>query len=91
MVSQIILATHSPGIIMDGWEQLVTNISDLISISDQILYTYMTIFFVKVYKIQIQTYSVFEFRRFREIWLMTCRILAFFLVVSKKKRTFVAS
>lgn len=31
---QIILATHSPGIIMDGWEQLVTNISDLISISD---------------------------------------------------------
>ena len=31
---QIILATHFPGIIMDGWEQLVTNISDLISISD---------------------------------------------------------
>lgn len=31
---QIILATHSPGIIMDGWEQQVTNISDLISISD---------------------------------------------------------
>ena len=31
---QIILATHSPGIIMDGWEQLVTNISDLISVKD---------------------------------------------------------
>lgn len=31
---QIILATHSPGIIMDGWEQLVTNISDLISVND---------------------------------------------------------
>ena len=31
---QIILATHSPGIIMDGWEQLVTNISDLISVTD---------------------------------------------------------
>lgn len=27
--SQIILATHSPGVIMDGWEQLVKNISDL--------------------------------------------------------------
>ena len=34
MVSLIILATHSPGIIMDGWEQLVTNISDLISVND---------------------------------------------------------
>ena len=34
MVSQIILATHSPGIIMDGWEQQVTNISDLISVND---------------------------------------------------------
>ena len=32
--SQIILATHSTGIIMDGWEQLVTNISDLISVKD---------------------------------------------------------
>lgn len=31
---QIILATHSPGIIMNGWEQLVTNISDLISVND---------------------------------------------------------
>ena len=31
---QIILATHSPGIIMDGWEQLVSNISDLISVKD---------------------------------------------------------
>ncbi len=31
---RLYLATHSPGIIMDGWEQLVTNISDLISISD---------------------------------------------------------
>ena len=30
------------------------------------------------------------FRRFREILLMTCRILSFFLVVSKKKRTFAA-
>ena len=30
------------------------------------------------------------FRRFREIWLMTCRILALFLVVSKKKRIFAA-
>ena len=30
------------------------------------------------------------FRRFREILLMTCRILALFLVVSKKKRIFVA-
>ena len=28
---QIILATHSPGVIMDGWEQLVTNISSLIT------------------------------------------------------------
>ena len=28
------------------------------------------------------------FRRFREILLMTCRILSFFLVVSKKKRNF---
>ena len=37
---------------------------------------------------QILTYSVFEFRRFREILLMTCRILAFFLVVSKKKGIF---
>lgn len=27
--SQIILATHSPGVIMDGWEQLVKNITDL--------------------------------------------------------------
>lgn len=26
---QVILATHSPGVIMDGWEQLVQNISDL--------------------------------------------------------------
>lgn len=26
---QIILATHSPGVIIDGWEQLVTNISSL--------------------------------------------------------------
>ena len=34
MVSQIILATHTPGIIMDGWEQFVTNISDLISVND---------------------------------------------------------
>lgn len=31
---QIILATHSPCIIMNGWEQLVTNISDLISVND---------------------------------------------------------
>ena len=31
---QIILATHSPGIIMAGWEQFVTNISDLISVND---------------------------------------------------------
>ena len=30
------------------------------------------------------------FRRFREILLMTCRILALFLVVSKKKRIFAA-
>lgn len=29
---QIILATHSPGIIMNGWEQFVINISDLISV-----------------------------------------------------------
>ena len=28
------------------------------------------------------------FRRFREILLITCRILAFFLVVSKKKGIF---
>ena len=28
---QIILATHSPGVIMDGWEQLVTNISSLVT------------------------------------------------------------
>ena len=28
------------------------------------------------------------FRRFREILLMTCRFLAFFLVVSKKKGIF---
>lgn len=28
---QIILATHSPGVVMDGWEQLVTNISSLIT------------------------------------------------------------
>ena len=34
---QIILATHSPGIIMDGWEQLVSNISDLISVKDQLV------------------------------------------------------
>lgn len=26
---QIILATHSPGVIMDGWQQLVTNIENL--------------------------------------------------------------
>lgn len=26
---QLIIATHSPGIIMDGWEQLVVNMSDL--------------------------------------------------------------
>ena len=26
---QIILATHSPGVIMDGWQQLVTNIDSL--------------------------------------------------------------
>ena len=26
---QIILATHSPGVIMDGWQQLVTNISNI--------------------------------------------------------------
>lgn len=31
---QIILATHSPGIIIDGWEQLVTNISKIISKSE---------------------------------------------------------
>lgn len=30
------------------------------------------------------------FCRFREILLMTCRILALFLVVSKKKRIFAA-
>ena len=30
------------------------------------------------------------FCRFREILLMTCRILSFFLVVSKKKRIFAA-
>ena len=29
-----------------------------------------------------------EFRRFREILLITCRILALFLVVSKKMRNF---
>ena len=58
MVSQIILATHTLGIIMDGWEQLVTNISDLISINDQILYTYMTTFFVKVYEIQIKAFRM---------------------------------
>lgn len=28
---QIILATHSPGVVMDGWEQLVTNISALMN------------------------------------------------------------
>ena len=28
---QIILATHSPGVVMDGWEQLVTNISSLMT------------------------------------------------------------
>ena len=28
---QIILATHSPGVVMDGWEQLVTNISALMT------------------------------------------------------------
>lgn len=28
---QIILATHSPGVIIDGWEQLVTNISSLMT------------------------------------------------------------
>ena len=28
------------------------------------------------------------FRRFRQILLITCRILAFFLVVSQKKRNF---
>lgn len=28
---QIILATHSPGVVMDGWEQLVTNISTLMT------------------------------------------------------------
>ena len=33
---------------------------------------------------QILTCSVWGFRRFREILLMTCRILSFFLVVSKK-------
>lgn len=30
---QIILATHSPGVIMDGWEQKVTNMSSIISLS----------------------------------------------------------
>lgn len=28
---QIILATHSPGVVIDGWEQLVTNISSLMT------------------------------------------------------------
>lgn len=28
---QIILATHSPGVVMDGWEQIVTNISTLMT------------------------------------------------------------
>lgn len=28
---QLILATHSPGVIIDGWEQLVTNISTLMT------------------------------------------------------------
>lgn len=28
---QIILATHSPGVVMDGWEQLVTNISSIMT------------------------------------------------------------
>lgn len=28
---QVILATHSPGVVMDGWEQLVTNISSLMT------------------------------------------------------------
>ena len=37
---------------------------------------------------QILTCSVWGFRRFREILLMTCRILCFILVVSKKKRNF---
>lgn len=31
---QVILATHSPGLIMDGWEQLVSNISDLYKAND---------------------------------------------------------
>lgn len=31
---QIILATHSPGVVMDGWEQLVTNISDLFTVKE---------------------------------------------------------
>lgn len=31
---QIILATHSPGVVMDGWEQLVTNISELFTVKE---------------------------------------------------------
>ena len=27
--SQIILVTHSPALIMDGWEQLVTNMNEI--------------------------------------------------------------
>lgn len=30
---QLIIATHSPGIIMDGWEQFVVNISSLFTVS----------------------------------------------------------
>lgn len=29
---QVILATHSPGVIMDGWEQLVTNVKSIMGV-----------------------------------------------------------
>ncbi len=32
--AQVIIATHSPGVVMDGWEQMITNVSDIMTVQE---------------------------------------------------------